>query len=62
MFSNVYVGDVAFKVRTSKEMYVSNYQGNLLNKENNYIEVAGFDSDKSIAVEISYNANLSSSK
>jgi len=25
MFSNVYVGDVAFKVRTSKEMYVSNY-------------------------------------
>lgn len=36
--------------------------GNLLNKENNQVEVAGFDSDKAIAVEISYNTNLSSNK
>jgi len=36
--------------------------GNLLNKENNYVEVAGFDSDKAIAVEISYNTSLSNGK
>lgn len=58
MLSCEYVGDVAFKVRTSKNLFVSNYHGNLLNKDNVYIELSGFDSDKSVVVEINYNNNF----